>query len=261
MTLPATGQISMSDIRTELSMSGMVSMSEFDTKINQCSPFKPDGLPPYSMSEWYSYNHNAVPAAPNFTVYMTGSGIDPADHDTKLSITPSYPTCATKVDITFSATVGGTYTTLQSNFSGSNYVHTGRSPDTSYYYKMVAKDDDGRTSAEFGPVQGRTGPTVPQNFQAFFGTGTSNNYTVTLTWNNGTSPGERDMDPFVFRRRINFGSFTAWATASVGGTPTQYSDTIIGAGLTNFDQITYQLAYEPEDETVDNSQATHFVSI
>lgn len=61
MTLPANGQLGMSDIRNELQV---VSQSPFSLSgatmgaykaLNNCSPVKPNQTTPYQISEWYSY--------------------------------------------------------------------------------------------------------------------------------------------------------------------------------------------------------------
>jgi hypothetical protein len=68
MTLPSSGPISFSQVNTELGRSSTDEMSLADAEggayapINQNSPDKPDGVAPYSMSEWYDYDHNAAGA-------------------------------------------------------------------------------------------------------------------------------------------------------------------------------------------------------
>lgn len=63
MTLPASGQLSMGDIRNELQV---ISQSPFSlsgatmgayASLNNCSPVKPNQSTPYQISEWYSYCH------------------------------------------------------------------------------------------------------------------------------------------------------------------------------------------------------------
>jgi len=65
MTLPSSGQISMSQINTELGRSSTAQISLNDAEngdygaINQNSASKPNASNPAAMSEWYGYNHNA----------------------------------------------------------------------------------------------------------------------------------------------------------------------------------------------------------
>lgn len=66
MALPLSGTISMNDIRVEL---GVPSQSPFSLSaasvgayatINICSASRPNSTSPYSISEWYGYNHSAT---------------------------------------------------------------------------------------------------------------------------------------------------------------------------------------------------------
>ena len=70
MALTNSGQISMSDIRTELGDSGAISLKEASdgtiVALNTTSVDAgdgPDGSEPHAMSEWYSYDHSATSAA------------------------------------------------------------------------------------------------------------------------------------------------------------------------------------------------------
>jgi len=66
MALPLSGQISLGDIRTELGMSGTSDFSLINAStsaggyppLNIYSYFKPNQLSPYSIGEWYGYDHN-----------------------------------------------------------------------------------------------------------------------------------------------------------------------------------------------------------
>ena len=75
MTLPSSGQISMSQINTELGRTSTAEIS-LDTAenggyatINTCSPSYPSSGNPASMSEWYSYNHAAT-CCPIYGTYL-----------------------------------------------------------------------------------------------------------------------------------------------------------------------------------------------
>ena len=70
MALTASGQLSLSDIATEMSVSlSNVSLTtQSTTGINSNSPSKPDGSTPHAVSEFYSYDHSASPALTAFTV-------------------------------------------------------------------------------------------------------------------------------------------------------------------------------------------------
>tara|TARA_R100000152_G_C6755021_1_gene178740 strand:+ start:58 stop:672 length:615 start_codon:yes stop_codon:yes gene_type:complete len=71
MTLTSSGQISMSDIRTELDDSGEIKLKEASdgtvATINtlNASSDRPDGSAPHAMSEFYSYNHDAATTVGN----------------------------------------------------------------------------------------------------------------------------------------------------------------------------------------------------
>lgn len=71
MTLPASGQISIGDINTELgraSNTANTSLNDAEdgvyATINTASSSRPSSTNPASMSEWYSYNHNACACTP-----------------------------------------------------------------------------------------------------------------------------------------------------------------------------------------------------
>lgn len=65
MALPSSGQISFSDINTELGQSSDAQLSLNDAAngnvatINTNSSNTPDSSAPHSISEWYSYDHSA----------------------------------------------------------------------------------------------------------------------------------------------------------------------------------------------------------
>jgi hypothetical protein len=70
MTLPISGQISFSNINTELGRISTDQISLVDAEtgmyvpINQNSPSRPNGNAPYAISEFYGYNNQALPGFP-----------------------------------------------------------------------------------------------------------------------------------------------------------------------------------------------------
>jgi hypothetical protein len=70
MTLPISGQISFSNINTELGRisTDEISLANAETgiyvPINQNSPSRPNGNAPYAISEFYGYNNQALPGFP-----------------------------------------------------------------------------------------------------------------------------------------------------------------------------------------------------
>ena len=90
MTLPASGQISISDINTEVGRSSTAANTSLSSlsdgtyvtiNTNNDAADRPDGATPHNMSEWYSYNHSAagtswssVPA--DFTLSGVDGGTD-----------------------------------------------------------------------------------------------------------------------------------------------------------------------------------------
>tara|TARA_R100001443_G_scaffold4000_4_gene12107 strand:+ start:3973 stop:5103 length:1131 start_codon:yes stop_codon:yes gene_type:complete len=68
MSLTASGQISMHDIRSELGASGEISLIDASDgsiatiNTNNASDDRPDGSAPHAMSEFYSYDHDAAGA-------------------------------------------------------------------------------------------------------------------------------------------------------------------------------------------------------
>ncbi len=74
MPLPSSGTISFQDIKNEL---GIPNQSPFSmitaaqggyVAINQNSPLKPRSTPPFSIHDWYGYNHTATPPSGIFTI-------------------------------------------------------------------------------------------------------------------------------------------------------------------------------------------------
>ena len=61
MALTASGQLSLGDIATEMSVSlSNVSLATQSTEgVNENSTSKPDGSAPHAVSEFYSYDHAA----------------------------------------------------------------------------------------------------------------------------------------------------------------------------------------------------------
>lgn len=89
MTLQASGQISMSEINTELGRASNATIS-LDTAenggyavINTNSASRPSSTNPASMSEWYGYNHNA---GGTFTVTVYASLQSSATNETSWGI-------------------------------------------------------------------------------------------------------------------------------------------------------------------------------
>ena len=76
MAVPASGELSLGKIRQELETSdysagpytaNATSLSDSETglyaTINTNSPSYPDGTPPYIITDWYGYDHDALPAS------------------------------------------------------------------------------------------------------------------------------------------------------------------------------------------------------
>ena len=123
MALPASGTISIDAIRIELgvpsatglTMSGLPNGSP--VAINIWSASRPSTSAPYSLSQWYSYNHSAAaPGVSNFSVIATTDPIYGGVY-----ITWSYSSgTSLNVDTTyvdFSFNYGSTWTQWY-NFSG-----------------------------------------------------------------------------------------------------------------------------------------------
>lgn len=77
MALPTTGEIKMSQINTELGRASNATIALDSAErngyapINQCSPSRPSGANPASMSEWRGYNHSAsCSGLPTIYIYL-----------------------------------------------------------------------------------------------------------------------------------------------------------------------------------------------
>jgi len=84
MALPASGQISVSDILTELGLDSQnpdtnlqgLEQGDFGAiNTNNAASDRPDEADPYAMSEWYSYDHNATAPYSN-THYVSLDGVN-----------------------------------------------------------------------------------------------------------------------------------------------------------------------------------------
>lgn len=79
MAVQSSGTISMADINIELgrASNAMISLNDAENgvyeTINTDSSSRPSSTNPASMSEWYSYDHNATPPAPNSDIFGKGA--------------------------------------------------------------------------------------------------------------------------------------------------------------------------------------------
>ena len=76
MALPASGNpLSISQIRTEMGSSDGSLKNLSTTSVNDASSAKPDDREPYSLSEFYSYDHSASAGLTELSLF--GPGGDP----------------------------------------------------------------------------------------------------------------------------------------------------------------------------------------
>lgn len=133
MALPSSGQISMSQIRTEL---GIPSQSPFslDTAengsyvaINTNSSSRPNASNPAAMSEWYSYNHSAAGcAAPTISLNTRCS--------TYVVLNVSYTGC-TNLEVEYSSNGGASWTTEgNTGCVTTKYIYN-LTPSTTYLFR------------------------------------------------------------------------------------------------------------------------------
>lgn len=260
MALPSSGQISILDIATELGISATnESLQSLAGKtLNDCSSAQPSTSAPYSLSDWYEYDHSATPPAPpGLTATMDGGSIVASNHDRDLLIKSSTDVlCATTYEIHRSTTEFGTYTRIVTTPDiSTGYEDTALGAEVQRWYKVrsLGATATGSFSSAF---TGKTGPTSPKSFNATNGSGDTDDYTVDPQWNNGNvtpgSLGDRDMDALEWRRNVNGGSWTSWTTISAGSVT--FSDNILSAGLVDGDLINYELRYTVETVA---SSATH----
>lgn len=81
MALQSSGQIKFSEVNTELGRTSTTALSIKDAAtgaydaINTNSASYPDSLKPHAISEWYSYDHNALPPYSN-DYYYSNDGVN-----------------------------------------------------------------------------------------------------------------------------------------------------------------------------------------
>lgn len=122
MALPASGTISMNDIRVEL---GVPSATNIDLSglpngspvaINIWSPSKPSTSAPYSLSQWYSYNHTAP--SPNLATFTVIATTDPIYGGFLASWTENGGLAIAQYTLWYSFDYGSTYTTFDTYGQG-----------------------------------------------------------------------------------------------------------------------------------------------
>jgi hypothetical protein len=133
MALPSSGQISMSQINTELNRASNSQIS-LDTAenggygaINQNSTSRPNSANPAAMSEWYGYNHSAASCnAPTINSVSRCS--------TYAILDISYSGC-TNLEVEYSSN-GGASWTVEGNTGcvTTKYVYN-LSPSTTYLFR------------------------------------------------------------------------------------------------------------------------------
>lgn len=91
MPLPSSGVIKASDINIEL---GRLSTEEYSFQfaesgiyvpINQSSTLRPNGASPYSLTEWYGYNHLTASFDPDAQAFITAANITNTTHQNAIN--------------------------------------------------------------------------------------------------------------------------------------------------------------------------------
>ena len=77
MAMPDSGNpISISQIKTEMGSSDGSLKNLSTTEVNAASSAKPDGSAPYSLSEFYSYDHSASAGLTELSLFGPGGGAE-----------------------------------------------------------------------------------------------------------------------------------------------------------------------------------------
>ena len=125
MALPASGQISMGDIRTELGDSGSISLKEASdgtiATINtgNASADRPDGNAPHAITEFYSYDHDLVTTSWSVS---GNTGLNCSGLPGATDMANSFATCVLSggsggVDVENFTTSGGPFGNLRFHFT------------------------------------------------------------------------------------------------------------------------------------------------
>jgi hypothetical protein len=163
MPLPASGTISIGDIRTELLNSGTsnyrlsyagqyngsIKTSGY-VPINRASTSKPNDSAAYAISEWYSYNHSSSKACSG-TGFTVG-GINQQYIYYKLSITGAGAGCIATIDFTWTSSGSflycNQYVDLYSSYPFSNTgtivpspIYSNNGVTGSYNYTLTSTTD------------------------------------------------------------------------------------------------------------------------
>lgn len=133
MALPSSGQISMSQINTELNRSSTAQISLDAAEngdygaINQNSTSRPSASNPAAMSEWYGYNHSAVSCDPPSISLNSRCS-------TYVVLNVSYSIC-TNLEVEYSSNGGGSWT-VEGNTGcvTTKYIYN-LSPSTTYLFR------------------------------------------------------------------------------------------------------------------------------
>ena len=186
MALPASGEISMGDIRTELGDSGSISLKEASdgtiATINTANAAadRPDGSAPHAMTEFYNYDHDLVSTSwSNVPADFTMSGVNGGTEISALK--------------TISLTGGSGNTTVSRTTTGS--------PVITFQVALSTSGDPG-TGATFYSLPetiAHTSGTLYMRFKCIHQPNKDGTGTVTITFtNNGVTNNDCDIT-------INFG--------------------------------------------------------
>lgn len=235
-------------LRNELDLSGIFSMAADipPVALNDCSSGG-DNVLPIPATAFDTYNHDALPAAPVLSINPGDDASPSEDPQQDSHVYCNWPvvSCASVYDVEEStAGSGGPFSDISVNQVDEFLAVNIGSPEVSRHYRVHA------TSIIDGPyssvVEGRTCPSQPKSLGSS-ANDDCDNLIITITWNNGTSPGVRSSKvEHRWRKLPDTFSGAFLGPTAIGAASLAQN---VGGGHADGDQWEFEIRYVDEGGT------------